>query len=90
MLMSTILLIAIVNPYYLRNLIEFLGQQYYMASNARYLTDLAPGVTTLRDWSELLFGAVASAPLALFFDSCTLLFGLLALKGAIFCPNAIG
>ena len=33
MLMSAILLIALVNPYYLRNLIEFLGQQYYYAAN---------------------------------------------------------
>ena len=83
MLMSAVLLIALVNPYYLRNLIEFLGQQYYMASNARFLDNLAPSVLTLRDWSELLFGATTSAPLALFFDCCALLLGLLVLTGAI-------
>ena len=83
MLMSAVLLIALVNPYYLRNLIEFLGQQYYMASNAKFLDSLAPSVLTLRDWSELLFGAITSAPLALFFDYCALLLGLLVLTGAI-------
>ena len=83
MLMSAVLLIALVNPYYLRNLIEFLGQQYYMASNAKFLDSLAPSVLTLRDWSELLFGATTSAPLALFFDYCALLLGLLVLTGAI-------
>ena len=84
MLMSAVLLIALVNPYYLRNLIEFLGQQYYMASNAKFLDSLAPSVLTLRDWSELLFGTIASAPFALFFDYCALLLGLLVLTGAIF------
>ena len=84
MLMSAILLIALVNPYYLRNLIEFLGQQYYMAANATFLDSLAPSVLTLRGWSELLFGAITSAPLALFFDYCALLLGLLVLAGAIF------
>jgi hypothetical protein len=83
MLMSSVLLIALVNPYYLRNLIEFLGQQYYMASNAKFLDSLAPGVLTLRDWSELLFGAIASAPLALLFDCFALLLGLLVIAGAI-------
>ena len=31
MLMSAILIVALVNPYYLRNLIEYLGQQFYNA-----------------------------------------------------------
>ncbi len=84
MLMSAILLIALMNPYYLRNLIEFLGQQYYMAANATFLDNLAPNVLTLRGWSELIFGAIASAPFALFFDYCAILLGLLFLAGAIF------
>jgi len=84
MLMSAVLLIALANPYYLRNLIEFLGQQYYLASNAKFLDSLAPSVLTLRDWSELLFGATTRAPWALFFDCCALLLGLLVLTGAIF------
>jgi hypothetical protein len=84
MFMSAILLIALVNPYYLRNLIEFLGQQYYYAANAPLLDNLGPKVLTLRGWSELIFGAITSAPLALFFDYCALLLGLLFLAGTIF------
>jgi hypothetical protein len=83
MLMSAVLLIALANLYYLRNLIEFLGQQYYMASNAKFLDSLAPNVLTLRDWSELLFGTIASPSLAFFSDCCALLFGLLVLTGVI-------
>ena len=83
-LMSAILLIALVNPYYLRNFIEFLSQQYYMAANARSLDNLAPNVLTLRGWSELIFGAITTAPLDLFFDYCVILLGLLAIAGAIF------
>ena len=68
MLMSAILLIALVNPYYLRNLIEFLGYQYNLAANAASLWDnVAPNVLTLRGWSELIFGAIASASIRLVF-----------------------
>ena len=83
MLMSAILLIAFVNPCYLRNLIEFLGQQYYMAANAKSLDNLAPDVLSLRGWSELIFGATASASFAVFFDCCALLLALLFLAGII-------
>jgi hypothetical protein len=83
MLMSAILLIALVNPYYLRNLIEFLGQQYYYAANATFMDNLAPNLLTLRDWSELIFGGVHSAPFALFFDWSALLLGFLLLGGAM-------
>jgi hypothetical protein len=86
-LMSSILLIALLNPFYLRNLIEFLGQQYYLAANVPSLTNLAPNVSTLRGWSELIFGSMASAPFALFFDCCAPLLGLLVLTGAIFLPR---
>jgi hypothetical protein len=82
-LMSVVLFIALANLYYLRNLIEFLGQQYYLASNAKFLDNLAPGFLTLRDWSELLFGVITSAPLAVFFGYCTLGLGLLVFTGAI-------
>jgi hypothetical protein len=85
MLMSAILLIALVNPYYLRNLFGFLGYQYNLAANASTLWDnVAPNVFALRGWSEMIFGAFANAPLALFLDGCTLLFGLLFLAGAVF------
>jgi hypothetical protein len=83
MFMSAILLIALMNPYYLRNLIEYLGQQYYMAANTAFMVNMAPDVLTLRGWSELIFG-VTSGPFALFFDYCLLLLGLLFLAGAIF------
>ena len=83
MLMSAVLLIVLVNPYYLRNLIEFLGQQYYIAANAMFLNNLAPNILILRGWSELIFGAVTTEPAALFFDCCTLLLGLLFLAGII-------
>jgi hypothetical protein len=36
MLMSAILLIALLNPFYLRNFIEFLWRQYEMAANATF------------------------------------------------------
>jgi hypothetical protein len=83
-LMSAILLIALVNPYSLRNLIGFLGYQYNLAANAAFLWDnVAPNVLTLRGWSGLIFGAT-SAPFALFFDYCAVLLGLLLFAGAIF------
>jgi hypothetical protein len=84
MLMSTVLLVALLNPYYLRNLIEFLGQQYYYAANLASLDNLAPRLQTLHGWSALLFGTIASAPFALFLDGGALLLGLLGLAGAIF------
>jgi hypothetical protein len=83
MLMSSILLIVLINPFYLRNLIEFLGEEYYIAANARFMDDIAPNILTLRGWSELLFGAIARAPIALFFDCCSLLLALLCLAGAV-------
>ena len=45
---------------------------------------MAPKLLTLRGWSELIFGAIVSEPLALFFDYCALLLGVLLLAGAIF------
>jgi hypothetical protein len=84
MLMSAVLLIALVNPYYLRNLIGFLGHQYKLATNAAVLwPDLAPKVLTLHDWSALLFGNTTTPPWPLLFDCCTLLLGLSFLAGAI-------
>jgi hypothetical protein len=83
-LMSAILLIVIANPYYLRNLIEFLSQQYYTATNAPFMDQMAPNLLALRGWSELIFGAIVSIPTALFFDYCALLVFLLFLAGTIF------
>jgi hypothetical protein len=82
MLMSAILLIALMNPYYLRNLIEYLGQQYYTAANTSYLDRLAPDIQTLRGWSELVFGVIASSFFALLLECCTIFLGILLLTGA--------
>jgi hypothetical protein len=84
MLMSSILFIALLNSFYLRNLIGFLAHQYSLAANLTQLGDLAPKLLTLRDWSELLFGVITNAPFALFGDGCALLLGLLVLAGASF------
>ncbi len=89
MLMSAILLIALVNPYYLHNLIQFLGYQYSLAANAGSLWDsVAPDVLTLRGWSELIFGTATGSPFALFFDCCALFLGLLVLAGGIFLSRS--
>ena len=85
--MSTILLTSLVNPYYLRNLIEFLEQQYSYAANASSMAHMAPNLTTLHGWSELIFGP-ASAPLALFFECCAVLLGILVFAGAIFASSS--
>jgi hypothetical protein len=82
-LMSAIILIALINPYYLRNLIEFLAKQYYVATNAD-MAQMAPNVLTLRGWSELVFGTANNLWPALFFDFCAILLGLFFLAGAIF------
>jgi hypothetical protein len=85
MLMSAILLIALLNPFYLPKLFGFLGYQYSLAANAASLWDnVAPDISTLRGWSEIIFGSRNGSPFALFFDCCALLFGLLFLTGVSF------
>jgi hypothetical protein len=85
MLMSSILLIALMNPCYLVNLIGFLGYQYNLAANAASLWDnVAPNVLTLHGWSELIFGSLTSSSFALLFDGFAFLLGLLFLAGFIF------
>jgi hypothetical protein len=83
MLMSALLLIALVNPNYLRNLLEFLGQQYYFATNATFLDNLAPNLRTLHGWSELIFGDLPSAGWSQIFAFWTILVGILILAGVI-------
>jgi hypothetical protein len=85
MLMGSILLIALMNPYYLRNLIEFLAYQYSLAANAGSLWEsVAPNVLTLGGWSELIFGPVAGFHPVLLSNCGAFLFGLLFLVGALF------
>jgi hypothetical protein len=83
MLMSAILLIALVNPYYLYNVFGFLGHQYKLAADLTILGNMSPKLLTLRGWSELIFG-VTDASFVLFFDYCALLLGVLSLAGANF------
>jgi hypothetical protein len=83
MLMSAILLTALMNPFYLRNLIQFLGQQYYTAAHATSMNTSAPNVLSLNGWSELIFGVAANAPFALLLDGFAILLGLLFLAGVI-------
>ena len=83
MFMSAIFLIALMNPYFLSNLIEFLGLQFYIATKGTYMGNMAPDLLTLRGWSELIFGAAGSAPLASFFDCCVILLGI-SIAGVIF------
>jgi hypothetical protein len=80
--MCTILLVTLVNPYYLRNLIGFLGQQYFYAANSALLVNLVPDLASLRGWSELLFGDMGGS-LALFFDGVAILVGFLFLAGLV-------
>jgi hypothetical protein len=80
-LMSSLLLIVLVNPYYLRNLIGFLAQQYYYAASVNFFDHLAPNFLTLRGWSEVVFGSPDSVALALLFDGCTVLLSVLLLVG---------
>ena len=82
-LMGAILLIALMNPFYLRNLVGFLSRQYYLAANAHFLEHTMPNVLILRSWSELIFGTASNAPFALFFDYCAILLCLLFLAGVI-------
>ena len=88
MMMSAILLIALVNPYYLHNLIEFLGRQYYFAANAKFLERFAPNVLTLRGWSELIFGTNTNSSFALFFDFGAIVLGLVFLAGVFFLSRS--
>jgi hypothetical protein len=85
MLMSSLLLVVLVNPYYLRNLIEFLAYQYSLAANAGSLWDnVMPNVLTVAGWSEVLFGPVAGFPLTLLSHCGVFLLVFLFLAGVLF------
>jgi hypothetical protein len=85
MFMGAILLIACLNPYYLRNMIEFLGYQYNLAAHAASLWDnVAPDIVTLDGWTAIIFGNFASGPLISWFAGCTILLAILFLAGSIF------
>ena len=84
MLMSAILLIVIVNPYYLYNLFRFLAYQYSLAASAPSLwVNLVPNVLTVSGWSEIILGITSNAPMAIFSGCCVLLFSLLFAAGVL-------
>jgi len=84
MLMSSILLVALLNPFYLRGLIQFLGEQYYTAANATFLDNMVPDVLTLRGWSELVFGTITGSPVAALSDYSAIVLGRVGCAGAVF------
>jgi hypothetical protein len=82
-LLCATLLVALINPFYISDLIRFLALQYHSAVTYKTMNNLIPGVLSLRGWSEALFGAVPStiAPLT---EICAMAFVLLAIPGLIF------
>ena len=81
-----ILLVALLNPFYIYNLINFLSQQYFLTLHSRSIDQLLPNFLTLRGWSAVLFGAVD--PLwVLPVEFCGVVFALLALVGFLLLPR---
>jgi len=82
-----ILLAALLNPFYIYNLICFLSQQYFLALHAISLQEILPNFLTLRGWSAVLFGAVDSR-WVLLVEFCGVMFALLALVGFLLLPRS--
>jgi hypothetical protein len=82
-LFGTILLVALLNPFYIADLIVFLQQQYLNALKADAINNLIPGVLSLQGWSEALFGVLPSR-IASLFEVVALSFVFLAIPGLIF------
>ena len=82
MVLSAILIVALLNPFYIYNLIAFLSQQYSIASKGRFMDELVTNPLSLRGWSEALFGTV-DPKWIIFFEFCGVLFLLLAVGGFI-------
>ena len=80
MVWCAILLVALLNPFYIRNLITFLSEQYFTAAIGRFMDDLVPHVLTVGGWSEILFGVV-DPQWQLFFELAGVGFAIVALIG---------
>ena len=80
MIWCAILLVAFLNPFYIRNLITFLSEQYFTAAIGRFMDDLVPQVLTVAGWSEILFGVV-DAQWRIFFEVLGVLFAVVAVIG---------
>ncbi len=84
MSLSGILLVALVNPFYVYNLIRFLSQQYFVAL---HMKSLLPDFLTLRGWSAVLFGAV-DLRWVLVAEFGGVVFALMALTGFLLLPRS--
>jgi len=82
MVFSAILIVALLNPFYIYNLITFLSQQYFMASKGRFMDELVTNPLSLRGLSEALFGA-ADPRWTIFLEFCGVSFVMLAIVGFI-------
>jgi hypothetical protein len=80
MVWCTILFVAFLNPFYIRNLITFLSVQYHTAAIGRFMDELVPHILTVDGWSGLLFGAV-NPHWRPFFDLAGILFAGVAVIG---------
>jgi hypothetical protein len=82
MVWCAVLLVAFLNPFYIRNLIAFLAGQYFTAAIGRFMDDLAPHVLTVGGWSEILFGVV-DQQWKLCFELAGVLFAVVAVIGFV-------
>jgi hypothetical protein len=82
MILSAILIVALLNPFYIYNLIAFLSGQYFMASKGRFMDELVTNPLSLRGLSEVLFGTVDPG-WTIFLQFCGVSFVLLAMGGFI-------
>jgi len=82
-----ILLVVLLNPFYIYNLICFLSQQYFLALHATSLEQMLPNFLNLRGWSAVLFGPVDSR-WVLLVEFCGVVFALLALTGFLLLPRS--
>ena len=82
-----IILMALLNPLYIYNLVNFVSRQYFLALHSRSMDQLLPNYLTLRGWSAVLFGTVD--PLWILpVEFCGGVFALLALVGFLLLPKS--
>jgi hypothetical protein len=80
-------LVALLNPFYIYNLICFLSQQYFLALHETSLKEMLPSFLSLRGWSAVLFGP-ADPRWTLLVEFCGVVFALLALTGFLLLPRS--
>jgi hypothetical protein len=80
MVLSGILIVAFLNPFYIYNLIGFLSEQYATAANGRFMDELVTNPLSLGGWSETFFGA-ASPTWTPLLEFCAVSLMVLAIGG---------